>query len=221
MIKSMNATALSSNHATIPYHKQRQGNGRVSESPSLPIDALDDGQLMARLPQEPTAATAALYDRYGHAVFSVALRVIGDREIAEEITQDVFVACWRGAHSFNAERGSLLTWLLTIAHRRAIDELRSRRGTSRRRETTWEQAPQHALATEHAIEHAVTQAEIRDALASLPTNQREAVELMFFGGFSRQEIADNLRTPLGTINTRLRLAMDKLRAAILPAYADT
>lgn len=220
MITSTDAVAIGHNHATMRSQKQRsQESACVSQVSDLPMEALDDGQVMVRLQQEP-AATAALYDRYGRAVFSVALRIVGDREIAEEITQDVFVACWRNAATFDPQRGKLITWLLTIAHRRAIDELRSRRGSSRRHEFAWEQAPPHALASEQMIDHTIIQAEIREALATLPAHQREAVELLFFGGLSRQEIADNLRTPLGTINTRLRLAMGKLRAVIVPAYAD-
>ena len=195
--------------ATFPSTQERE---RVSDvAASQPIDASSDQHLMALIAEQPTVALAALYDRYGRYVFSVALRMVGDRNSAEEVTQDVFLACWRNAASYNAQRGSLITWLLTIAHRRGIDELRSRRNTQRKHEMNWEHAPQHALASEQEVDLALLQTEIRQALEGLPTNQREAVEMLYFGGLTRQEIADRLRTPLGTINTRLRLGLDKLR----------
>jgi RNA polymerase sigma-70 factor, ECF subfamily len=192
------------------------------DEPTRPsTESLDDRQLMALVAQQPSMAVAALYDRYGAYVFSVALRMVGDRAIAEEITQDVFVGCWRNAASYDSTRASLATWLLTITQRRAVDELRSRRNTHRQRESAWEDAPAHALASAQSIDLALVQSEVRAALAELPQPQREAVELLYFGGFSRPEIADRTRTPLGTINTRLRLAMNKLRATLVPGFGDS
>jgi RNA polymerase sigma-70 factor (ECF subfamily) len=152
-----------------------------------------------------------LYDRYGQLIFSVALRITGDRGSAEEVTQDVFVRLWQHAERYRAERGSALTWLLTIARRRAIDELRSKRGNNRRSEVELlETLPLNDdldLAT-----LAQLRIDMRQALAELPDMQREAIELLFFAGLSRQEIASRAATPLPTIHTRLRLGMEKLRA---------
>lgn len=184
-------------------------------------DRHDDLRLIELMIDQPTAAVAALYDRYGRLVFSVALRIVGDRGVAEEITQDVFVSCWRNAARYRPDQSSVVTWLLAIAHHRAIDELRSRRYKSQQRELTWEQAPPQALASDHEIDLSLIQSQVHAALADLPANQREVVELLYFGGLSRQEAAERLRTPLGTIHTRLRLAMSKLRAALLPGYAES
>lgn len=172
-----------------------------------------DLALLRLLQDDPRAATAALYDRYGRLVFSVALRIVGDRGAAEEITQDVFVGCWRSAHRYRPEQGSLATWLLGITQHRAIDELRSRRHKARAREQPWEGAS-IAVAYDRELDLSLLQSEVRAALAALPPPQREAIELLYFGGFTRQQAADRLRTPLGTIHTRLRLGMAKLRAAL-------
>jgi RNA polymerase sigma-70 factor (ECF subfamily) len=210
--------------ARIAAHSQKrhqaQEHSSVSETTALAVESMDDRQLMALVTDQPALAVAALYERYSKYVFSVALRMVGDRNVAEEVTQDVFLGCWRNATAYKPDRGSVATWLLTITHRRAIDELRSRRHKYRQSEMNWEQAPQNALASDQAMDVALTQSEVREALAGLPPNQREAVEMLYFGGFSRAEIAERLSTPLGTINTRLRLAMDKLRAMLVPGYGD-
>ncbi len=213
---------ITTNYATLEVwqrpEQQRQEPERVN--PTLvqsDSNILDDRQLMALMQEQPTVAVAALYDRYGSYVFSVALRMVGDRAVAEEITQDVFLNCWRNAGNYDGQRASVITWLLRIAHNRAIDELRSRRNQHRKREMTWEQAPPDRLASEREMDAAMVQSEVREALATLPTNQREAVEMLYFGGLSRQEIADKLSAPLGTINTRLRLGMEKLRALLVPS----
>jgi RNA polymerase sigma-70 factor (ECF subfamily) len=192
----------------------------VNEVTTNPATRSDDQHLIELLAQQPAVAAGALYDRYGALVFSVALRIVGDRSAAEEVTQDVFVSCWRNAARYNAGQGSIVTWLLAITHNHAIDELRSRRHKNRRHELTLDQAPQHALTNEHDIDLMLAQSQIREALADLPSNQREVIELLYFGGLSRPEIAQHLSTPLGTIHTRLRLAMNKLRAALLPRYTD-
>lgn len=193
----------------------------MSTATDLPSELQHDAGLIELMTDRPTAAVAALYDRYGRLVFSVALRIVGDRGVAEEITQDVFVSCWRNAAHYHPDRGSVVTWLLSIAHHRAIDELRSRRHKTKQRELTWEQAPVQALYANHDTDLTLVQSQVREALDSLPPNQREVVELLYFGGLSRQEAAERLRTPLGTIHTRLRLAMGKLRAALLPEQAES
>lgn len=182
-------------------------------------DSADDA-LLRLLRARPPEGAAALYDQYGRAVFSLALRIVGDRQIAEEITQDTFVRCWRSAERYDPRRGSLLVWLLGIAHNGAVDELRSRRGQSRRRETALDSLP---AGIEHAgidtEQHAVMSA-VRDALRALPAAQREAIELIYFGGLSRQEAAERLRSPLGTIHSRIRLGMAQLRAQLAHLFDD-
>lgn len=170
----------------------------------------DDHALLARAAAGDTAALGALYDRYGRLVYGVAMRITGDSGSAEEVTQDTFLRLWQHAARYSRERGSLVGWMLTVAQRRAIDELRSRRGTTRRREVMLpEGLPDHDgldLATLSQL-----RTDLKSALAELPAAQRETIELMFFGGLSRQEIARRADCPLPTIHTRVRLGMEKLR----------
>lgn len=187
---------------------------QVREPLTEPDRAMDDAALLQLLQDQPRAGAAALYDRYGRIVFSVALRMVGDRGVAEEITQDVFVGCWRAAARYRPEQGSVVTWLLGITHHRAIDELRSRRYQSRKREVTWEEHDVQNVSLDPDLDLQVLQTVVRAALAELPAAQREVIELMYYGGLTRQQAADRLNAPLGTIHTRLRLGFTKLRRAL-------
>jgi RNA polymerase sigma-70 factor, ECF subfamily len=183
------------------------------------ISMLSDGALVILLREQPAAGVAALYDRYGRLVFNMALRILQDHGAAEEVTQDVFVRCWSGIDRYQPERVRLVSWLLTIAHHRAIDELRSRRGKSQRREISADHM--HLLtADEPAIDDALLRGEIRAALAALPQPQREVIELIFWGGLTRHEAAAQLTVPLGTVHTRLRLGMDKLRGILSQVFGE-
>jgi len=173
----------------------------------------DDVELVQQLREQPGIGVARLYDRYGRLVYSVALRILQDHGAAEEVTQDVFVRCWRGIDRYQPERARLVSWLLTIAHHRAIDELRSRRGKSQRREISVDHL-QLLTADEPAIDDVLLRGEIRLALAALPQPQREAIELIFWGGLTHREAAAQLSVPLGTVHTRLRLGMNKLRGLL-------
>jgi RNA polymerase sigma-70 factor (ECF subfamily) len=168
-----------------------------------------DAELVAALRGEPADGVAALYDRYGRLVYSVALRIVQDHGAAEEVVQDVFVRCWRTIDRYRPEQGSLTAWLLSIAHNRAIDELRSRRGKELRRQQAAE--PQEQVVVDPGFEAVLVRGDVRQALGNLPESQRQVIELIFWGGLTRREIAERLRLPLGTVHTRLRLGMDKLR----------
>lgn len=180
----------------------------------------DDLSLLRLLHDDPGEAAAALYDRYGRVVFAAAMRIVGDRGAAEEITQDVFVGCWRAAARYRPEQGSLLTWLLGIAHNRAIDELRSRRHKARAREATFDDYPAAGGIQAQNLDLHLLQAEVRDALAGLPVAQREVIELLYFGGFTRRQAAEKLHAPLGTVHTRLRLGLARLRNALGHLLSD-
>jgi RNA polymerase sigma-70 factor (ECF subfamily) len=186
----------------------------VRDRRAEPVSAPDEARLLHLLQEQPEAGAAALYDRYGGVVFSVALRMVGDRAAAEEVTQDVFVGCWRNAARYRPEQGRLITWLLGITRHRAIDELRSRRYQSRSHEVPWESSAAQGAVEEMSHDLHILQAEVRAALADLPPAQREVIELLYFGGLTRQEAASRLHAPLGTIHTRLRLGMVKLRHAL-------
>lgn len=175
--------------------------------------AMSDAALAALLREQPAAGLAALYDRYGRLIFSVALRIVQDHGTAEEITQDVFLRCWRNIDRYHARQGSLLSWLLAIAHHRAIDELRSRRGKHARHEIS-DGTIQPLVALDRGFDEALLREEIHTALHNLPPAQRDVIELIFWGGLTRREVADRLNLPLGTVHTRLRLGMEKLRAAL-------
>lgn len=189
------------------------------QSPGVP-GAAEDAALLHLLREQPHAAAAALYDRYGALVFSVALRVVGDRGAAEEVTQDVFVSVWRNAARYSPAQGSLATWLLAITHNRAIDELRSRRQRARTREVSQDLPGLQGATPGPDSDTRLLQAEVRAALAGLPAAQREVIELLYFGGLTRREAAERLQAPLGTVHTRLRLGMARLRAALDALFSD-
>jgi RNA polymerase sigma-70 factor (ECF subfamily) len=175
----------------------------------------DDALLAQRIRSGDREALGELYDRYASVALATALRVVANREQAEDLVHDTFVAVWQKIDRFDPARGSLRAWLLTIVRNRAIDRLRAARPTLRVDEAdeqsllrtganpTWEAA----LARRSA-------AELRLALDGLPAEQRQAIELAYFGGNTYREIAVLTNVPLGTANGRLRLALAKLREAL-------
>lgn len=174
-----------------------------------------DQKLITLLREQPTEGMAALYDAFGRLVFSVALRIVEDHGAAEEITQDVFLRFWHHIDQYRSQSGSLATWLASIARNRAIDELRSRRGREARREISNEFLSPMSLASPiHDVDDVLTRHEIQAALLELPASQREVIALAYWGGLTRREIAEQLEMPLGTVQTRLRLAMERLRHAL-------
>ncbi|MDP9310930.1 MAG: sigma-70 family RNA polymerase sigma factor [Chloroflexota bacterium] len=182
------------------------------------VDVVDE-DLIERLARGELAALDALYTRYSRPVFSLALRVLGNSNDAEEVTQDVFERVWRHAPTFDAERGRFGTWLLSMTHHIAIDTVRKRQ---RRPQTVSGEAMEHATRVladtrEDVAESTLRgmQAEqVRRALRSLPSSQQEAIELAYFGGLSHLEIAAKLGDPLGTVKARIRRGMDRLRSAL-------
>ena len=175
-----------------------------------------DRTLLARMAQGDGDALAELYDRYAGPIYSLALRILRDAGDAEDIVQEVFAQAWRHASRYTATRGVVAAWLLTLARSRAIDRLRARRARP-------EAAPDDAAAirvidASPPIDHQLLSAEqiagVRAALDDLPLLQRVAVELAYFDGLTHAEIADRLEQPLGTVKTRIRLAMAKLRETL-------
>jgi len=158
-------------------------------------------------------ALARLYDQTNRLVFGLTLRVLNDRGAAEEVTLDIYLQVWRQAHIFDERRGKPLTWLLTIARNKAIDRLRS--ATWKRHEqASLEEAAPVAVAAESPEETAAgaeTRRQARAALAQLKPEQRELIEIAYFGGLTQQEIADKLGLPLGTVKTRMRTGMLRMR----------
>ena len=175
---------------------------------------LDDTALVALIARRDEGALSALYDRYSRLAFSLAMRIVGERTLAEEITADAFVSVWRAAGSFTEERGRFVTWLLSVVRHRAIDELRRLNVRPEGTSVELNEALQSTAlpdGLDDLMDVRQRQMVVRSALASLPAPQRQALELAYFGGLTQQEIADKTGTPLGTIKTRMRLGLLKMR----------
>jgi RNA polymerase sigma-70 factor, ECF subfamily len=182
---------------------------------------LDDEELMQRLVYRDLWAFRALYDRYGNLVYSAALRVLRDPQVAEDMVQEIFLRIWRKPDSYVAQRGRFATWLTSVTRNRAVDEIRSR-GRRFRHETASPEEQERELPAPETNDPALM-AELADqrrlilaALAQIPAEQRQIIELAYFGGLTQQEIAERLSQPLGTVKTRIRLGMQKLRVALTP-----
>jgi RNA polymerase sigma-70 factor, ECF subfamily len=171
-----------------------------------------DEELIARVCWREEPALGAIYDRYSRLIYTIALRIVGDRESAEEVMQDVFQAVWQSAGSFQPN-GSFSAWLIGIARHRAIDATRSRRYRSRAREELLddERITRSTSATDGYADILMQRAVVRTALAELPAAQRQAIELAFYGGLTHVEIAARLGEPVGTVKSRMRMGMTKLR----------
>jgi RNA polymerase sigma-70 factor (ECF subfamily) len=177
----------------------------------------DDADLAQRLAAREGGALTALYDRFGAAVYSLALRVVQIPGDAEEVTQEVFLYAWEKTALYDAARGSLLAWLCAIARSRAIDRKRAQRSHERRKEAAMQDVvafPPLAGGPDHDASLSEIGAAVRAALATLPAEQRQAIEIAYFEGLSQSEIAARLATPLGTIKSRMRQGMMRLREAL-------
>jgi RNA polymerase sigma-70 factor, ECF subfamily len=180
--------------------------------------ALKDEEVLARLQAGESWAMSVLYDRYARLVFSLALKVLNDREVAEEVVQEVFVKVWRRAGDYHVERGKFSSWLGGIAQHHAIDELRRRSvrpsaaGDENAAADVADDEPAPYERAVQSIEHQ----QITDALKCIPDEQRYPIELAYFEGLTQQQIADRLQQPLGTIKTRMRLGMQKLKTLLEP-----
>lgn len=177
---------------------------------------LDDEALIRLIAHSKTEALSVLYDRYGRLVFSLAIHIVGDQATAEEITQDVFFRIWEKASTYRVEQAKVSTWLTSITRYRAIDILRQRGVRPEQNSVDWAEdklsmLPAGADDPEDATELSMEQKRIQKALANLPEDQRQAVALAYFQGMTHTEIAETLKVPLGTVKTRIRLAMQKLR----------
>ena len=179
---------------------------------------LDDEALVQRVVQRDAEAFARLYDRHADLVYSVALRVLADPALAQDTVQDVFLRLWRTPAAYDVMRGRFVSWLVSVTRNRAVDEVRMR-GRRRVREVgenagVDDPPDGRAEDPQLAVQVQADRLAVRRALELLPENQRVAVELAYFSGLTQQEIAEHLGQPLGTIKTRTRLAMRKLRAAL-------
>jgi RNA polymerase sigma-70 factor (ECF subfamily) len=179
--------------------------------------ATADRAALERMARGDEDALAELYDRHGRLVYSLALRIVRDQRDAEEIVQEVFSQAWRQSGRYSAGRGSVVAWVLTLTRSRAIDRVRGRRARpeAAANQTAMVDLPDSAPAADEQLAWA---AQVRAALDSLPFLQRTAIELAFYDGLTHAEIADRLEQPLGTVKTRIRQGLLKLRDRLAGGY---
>lgn len=178
-----------------------------------------DDALLRRVAAGDEHALGALYDRWSPLVFSLCVHILGDDDEAEEAVEETFWQAWRQAGRYDTARGAVSTWLTTIARTRALDRLRATRrrkeepmsDLSQTKRTVVEETARRGDDPARGAEVAERRALVRQALLALPAEQREVLELAYFRGLSQTEIAEHTGQPLGTIKTRVRLAMEKLR----------
>ena len=180
-----------------------------------------DEALLALAAREDEEALAQLYDRYSRLAYGLALRIVRDQALAEDAVQDAFMTVWRTAASFRADRAKPTTWILTLVHRRAVDVVRRE---ERRRAAPlvegMEVPEERALAADEEIALTDRRRLVQEALRQLPDEQREALELAYYGGLTQSELADRLSVPLGTIKSRMFTGLRRLRDLLAEAGLD-
>ena len=193
---------------------QQAGDGAARAVPSG-----WEAEIGRRLRAGDEAALGEVYDQYSSFVYGLALRVIGEQRGAEDVSQEVFVYLWERPEVFDPERGALRTWLGTLAHRRAVDYVR--REEARRRRSERDAACRVTVPDVEELATALVTAErVRAALGVLPPEQREAIELAYFGGRTYREVADELDIPEGTAKSRLRLGLRRVAAVLEPEASE-
>ncbi len=189
----------------------------------MPNGVTEDAELIRRMTRGETQALRELYARHGRLVYGLALRIVGDQEAAEEVCQDVFLRAWEKADTYRLEKAQVRTWLARIARNRAIDVLRRKGSREARARDAWEEMKSAALETSAgpgpSLEDEDMRARISRAILSLSQEQRSALSLAFFQGQTHRQIAETTGEPLGTIKSRIRSAMLRLRE-LLQSEAD-
>src|SRR5918998_964109 len=176
---------------------------------------LADEDLISLVEAADADAFATLYDRHSRTAFSLAYRMMGERQASEDLAQDAFLKVWRAAGSYRAERGSVRTWILSIVHNRGIDQLRSHASRRRTQEKIEASAASSQPSEAFAETWRSTQAEqVREALSTLPKEQLKILELAYFSSYTHVQIAELLNVPLGTVKGRMRLGLKKMRGLL-------
>jgi RNA polymerase sigma factor (sigma-70 family) len=174
-----------------------------------PLATLPDEALLAQMARGVEPALAELYDRFGRIAYGLAVRVLRDQALAEDAVQDAFLGAWRTAAGFDPKRGTASTWLMTLVHRRAVDLVRRE---DRRRTDLLDDAPiASGETTDEQAEIREERRRVQGALGRLPPDQREALELAYYGGLTQSELAERLGVPLGTVKSRMFAGLSKLR----------
>jgi RNA polymerase sigma-70 factor, ECF subfamily len=191
---------------------------RIAPRRPRPSDlrALADEDLMELVRDGEAQAFEVIFDRHGGAAFSLAYRMCGRRPLAEDIVQEAFLSLWRTGARYDRARGSVRSWVLSVVHNRAIDAFRRDVSGERREvheEGAAERMPSREL-TDTEVERRDDARRVRRALDELPAEQRQVIELAYFGGFTHSQIAEMLKLPAGTVKGRMRLALTKLRLTL-------
>ena len=181
---------------------------------------VSDATLLERIGERSADALAQLYDRFGRPAYSLARRICVDESLAEDVVQEAFLVVWRDPARFDPSRGAVSSWLLTLVHHRAVDAVR-REATRRKRTVApsadgedWNIPP--GPGADQAALGAVVAGKVRDALADLPAEQREALALAYFGGYTQREVSSLVGVPLGTVKSRMFAGTQKLRSVLGP-----
>ena len=181
---------------------------------------LGDEDLISLVEEGDAEAFAALYDRHSRAAYSLAYRMMGERQAAEDLAQDAFIKVWRAAGSYRAQRGSVRTWILSIVHNRGVDQLRSQASRRRTQERVEASAPRSQPSEAFSEAWRNSQRDrVREALQTLPQEQSKILELSYLSGYTHMEIAGLLNVPLGTVKSRMRLGLQKLRGSMVSLEA--
>ena len=189
-----------------------------AQAPARNLAHLSDEALLALCSRADENALGELYDRYGRVAYGLALRIVRDRALAEDAVQEAFLAVWRSAGAFLAEQGKPSTWILTLVHRRAVDLVR--REERRRAEPLEDTDHPTGEATDEEAWLRAQRQVVQEALRKLPPDQREAIELAYYGGFTQSELAERLGLPLGTIKSRMFTGLKRLRELLAESGLD-
>ena len=174
---------------------------------------IEESELVSRLRERDRLALEYLYDHYSGALYGAILRIVRKQDIADEVLQDVFLKIWDKFDSYDSTKGKLFTWILNVARNQAIDKTRSRE-ISKEKKTTGIDNVVNRIDRSEYLEQGIDGIGVKDILKDLPEEQRFVVEYLYFKGYTQSELADEHNIPLGTIKTRLRLAMKQLRTTL-------
>lgn len=190
----------------------------VASAPAEESAWWTDEKLLGLVARGDESGLEALYDRYSRPVFSVLLRMVGDRQVAEELTQETFVRIWRQAGSFSQDRGRAASWVFAVAHHLGVDELRRRAARPRQAYRSPEvdhpslDIADQAPGPENRAMDSLRRGYVAEAMAALPNAEREVLELAYFGGLTQSQIAEGRGEPLGSVKTRTRRGLERMRA---------
>jgi RNA polymerase sigma factor (sigma-70 family) len=192
--------------------------GREPAGTAVDLARLTDEELLALVSRSDEDALAELYDRYARAAYGLSLRILRDRALAEDAVQEAFLQVWRAARTFAAERAKPSTWILTLVHRRAVDLVRREQRRRAPPPGGLEEESDGAVEDEAALRS--RRQLVQEALRRLPVEQRETLELAYYGGFTQTELAERLGVPLGTVKSRMFAGLRKLRDLLAESGLD-